>query len=441
MNSSESRRTRVPQPLLIAARYNTLLNNILNSYISGHQPTGYVEMLELAIEAFVKANEDLKKRLEYLAATRVPQPDLADDTPLPASAFSDPTRPYPPDQYTSDATKPKPRVLGGFPMPPYPPAPTIADAAAAAASKPAADSFIFKLNDAVELYDGKALLAGNVAHIGTTGVIVEGTGLRAGTRWILRVAPGGRVPQPDAFVPPVTIPFNLLDHLAVQREFSEKTFGPGPRTAGIIDHIQKELNEIWAAPTDLMEWIDVAILAFDGAWRAGHSPKEIVHALDAKLKKNMARTWPDWRTAKPGKAIQHVKPQPDPDDAIAEHRATIIAAAKDMSAAALDAGAASEEVKPVKDTEHRLHLQVQEGKYTVIQDMDGGLRILRYGQEWINDINLPGTKCILSMGYELEELRKLKQEHMRVLMETAKELGLLKTEYEKLKAQQKAEVR
>ncbi len=97
--------------------------------------------------------------------------------------------------------------------------------------------------------------------------------------------------------------FDMLTHLQRQREFSERTFGPGPRTAGLIDHIRKELREIEADPGDLAEWIDVAILALDGAWRTGASPQQIIDALVAKQVKNEGRTWPDWRTAPPDKAI------------------------------------------------------------------------------------------------------------------------------------------
>lgn len=99
----------------------------------------------------------------------------------------------------------------------------------------------------------------------------------------------------------------LIDHLIRQRAFSLKTFGPGARTAGVLDHIRKELREIEAAPTDLSEWIDVVILAFDGAWRAGYSPDEIVGALLAKQVRNESRQWPDWRAAALDKAIEHVR--------------------------------------------------------------------------------------------------------------------------------------
>lgn len=101
--------------------------------------------------------------------------------------------------------------------------------------------------------------------------------------------------------------FDLVAHLHRQRAFSERTFGPGERTAGVLDHIRKELLELEQAPGDLTEWIDVVLLAFDGAWRAGHAPEAIAQALEAKQAKNEARTWPDWRTAEPGKAIEHVR--------------------------------------------------------------------------------------------------------------------------------------
>lgn len=111
----------------------------------------------------------------------------------------------------------------------------------------------------------------------------------------------------DALDPQPPSTFDLIAHLHRQRAFSERTFGPGARTAGVLDHIRRELDEVAAAPDDVTEWIDVVLLAFDGAWRAGHSPEAIAEALAAKQARNEARTWPDWRTADPNKAITHVK--------------------------------------------------------------------------------------------------------------------------------------
>lgn len=109
--------------------------------------------------------------------------------------------------------------------------------------------------------------------------------------------------------------FDLVRHLHRAKAFSFKTFGPpnkkrpGGQTpaAGVIDHLKQELIEVEAKPHDLDEWADVAILAFDGALRMGYSPEQIVAAISIKQRKNELRKWPDWRTATPGKAINHVR--------------------------------------------------------------------------------------------------------------------------------------
>lgn len=123
--------------------------------------------------------------------------------------------------------------------------------------------------------------------------------------------------------------FDVLAHLQRQREFSGRTFGPGPRTNMVIDHIRKELREIEANPTDVREWIDVVILGLDGAWRTGATPQQIIDALVAKQARNEGRTWPDWRTSDPDRAIEHdraIEEEAQPDGhaaAIAENRAVM----------------------------------------------------------------------------------------------------------------------
>src|SRR6185369_15581595 len=92
-----------------------------------------------------------------------------------------------------------------------------------------------------------------------------------------------------------------------QIAFSYKTFGPGERTEGVVDHIRKELEEVLENPRDISEWADIIILAIDGAWRVGFEPQEIIEAVQNKLIKNEKREWPDWRTAEPGKAIEHIR--------------------------------------------------------------------------------------------------------------------------------------
>lgn len=100
---------------------------------------------------------------------------------------------------------------------------------------------------------------------------------------------------------------DLEQHLLRQRAFSRATFGPGARTQGVLDHIRKELVEVEKSPDDLEEWVDLILLALDGAWRAGHEPYEICMEIEAKQGRNELRTWPDWRTADPDKAIEHKK--------------------------------------------------------------------------------------------------------------------------------------
>lgn len=101
--------------------------------------------------------------------------------------------------------------------------------------------------------------------------------------------------------------FDLVGHLYRQIKFSHRTFGPGARLAGVCDHIRKELDELEDSGGALSEWIDVIILAFDGAWRSGATPQAVIDALRAKQAVNEGRRWPDWRNPDPAKAIEHVR--------------------------------------------------------------------------------------------------------------------------------------
>lgn len=101
--------------------------------------------------------------------------------------------------------------------------------------------------------------------------------------------------------------FDLVAHIERQKTWSFETFGPGDNFEGLITHIRKELVEIEAKPHDLTEWIDVIILALDGAYRQGYSAEDIARALLAKQTKNEHRQWPDWRTVPKGEAIEHIR--------------------------------------------------------------------------------------------------------------------------------------
>jgi hypothetical protein len=59
----------------------------------------------------------------------------------------------------------------------------------------------------------------------------------------------------------------------------------------VLKHIEKEIEEVRENPTDVVEWIDIVLLALDGAFRSGHTPKEICTALIEKQRKNTKRKW------------------------------------------------------------------------------------------------------------------------------------------------------
>ena len=105
----------------------------------------------------------------------------------------------------------------------------------------------------------------------------------------------------DAQPPFASVSINRAERLPRSRRGS---LGRGHR--GVLDHIRKELVEIEAEPGDVTEWADLIILAFDGAWRSGHAPADTIAAIKAKQEQNEAREWPDWRTADPNKAIEHI---------------------------------------------------------------------------------------------------------------------------------------
>lgn len=103
----------------------------------------------------------------------------------------------------------------------------------------------------------------------------------------------------------------MKEQLERQKAWSLKVFGEGFRLEGIVDHIQKELQEIKEQPHDVEEWADLIILALDGAWRSGASPEEISEMVKFKQEKNEARRWPDRRNYSQNEAIQHIKDWPE----------------------------------------------------------------------------------------------------------------------------------
>ncbi len=84
----------------------------------------------------------------------------------------------------------------------------------------------------------------------------------------------------------------IADYVRRQRLWSKVTFGPGRRTEGILKHIEKEMQEVREEPESPKEWLDIVILALDGAWRTGASPAEIRGHLWDKQILNLSREFP-----------------------------------------------------------------------------------------------------------------------------------------------------
>ena len=102
--------------------------------------------------------------------------------------------------------------------------------------------------------------------------------------------------------------FDFVDYVRRHGEFSDKTFGKGITSSAVIKHIRKEIDEVEACPTDVLEWADIIILAIDGARRIGYTGEEIAIALELKFSINKDRDWPNPTEAPTDEPIEHIKP-------------------------------------------------------------------------------------------------------------------------------------
>jgi len=98
---------------------------------------------------------------------------------------------------------------------------------------------------------------------------------------------------------------SLVNYIQNHINWSRSVFGEGAKTEGILAHIEKEVDEVREKPTDVVEWCDIGILAFDGAWRnTGLDANEIAMALIDKQRINMERRWPE---PVDGRPTEHIK--------------------------------------------------------------------------------------------------------------------------------------
>lgn len=103
---------------------------------------------------------------------------------------------------------------------------------------------------------------------------------------------------------------SLIELLRAHGDWAERSFGTTVdkplRAEGIVKHIEKELGEIRKDPTDVVEWVDVAFLAFDGARRMGGSVEAVVEAFIGKLGVLLDRK--AFTNTAEGAPCEHVRP-------------------------------------------------------------------------------------------------------------------------------------
>lgn len=90
--------------------------------------------------------------------------------------------------------------------------------------------------------------------------------------------------------------------------FQASTFGPRQTLAGVLDHVTKEIeHEIRPDPTAALEWLGLLNLSVSALRIIGLTPAQAAKEWRRLLQDLKARDWPDWRTADPDKAIEHIR--------------------------------------------------------------------------------------------------------------------------------------
>lgn len=75
----------------------------------------------------------------------------------------------------------------------------------------------------------------------------------------------------------------------------------------LVGRLRARVQELSKDPRSLGLIASALVLSAAIACQTGHSLKALLEMLFKKQAKNIARKWPDWRTAPKGKAIEHIK--------------------------------------------------------------------------------------------------------------------------------------
>lgn len=109
---------------------------------------------------------------------------------------------------------------------------------------------------------------------------------------------------------------------AVHAEWSRETFGPD-HIRGPVGPLQRLRKETWEISAELVkavldpdktnrdalgyEYADALLLLIDSARRAGIPAADLLGFATRKLRTNMEREWPDWRTSDLNAPLEHLK--------------------------------------------------------------------------------------------------------------------------------------
>ena len=86
-------------------------------------------------------------------------------------------------------------------------------------------------------------------------------------------------------------PWDVFKMLTDWAAWSDSVWGEGRSPAGAINHLAQEVDELRSSPQNIMEHVDVIMLAMESLRLAGFDVAELVDAAAKKLEINKQREW------------------------------------------------------------------------------------------------------------------------------------------------------
>lgn len=99
----------------------------------------------------------------------------------------------------------------------------------------------------------------------------------------------------------------LVEHVRRQREHLFRDGRPQHSLRARLLTLRFEITRPELLNGSLSSWVRIVLLGLAGACVTGASHSDIVNAVVSKLAINERRQWPDWRSADPGQAIEHIR--------------------------------------------------------------------------------------------------------------------------------------